>query len=116
MSPLLPPKRSVPVARVHVPLTLSDTRTFPDEPYWANQPTKRSPARTGRLSETGTDVDLSLWLNAAPCTNVTAVAAAPREMTTAADAASPASTASTASTVKILLGTSRLIRATVGII
>src|SRR5579875_926216 len=47
MSPLPPPKVVDAVDRVHAPFTLSETFTCPDELYWPNQPTSRSPACTG---------------------------------------------------------------------
>ena len=54
--------------RVQAPLTLSDTGTCPDELYWPNQPTSRSPAPTGLVSVI---VMLVTWLpvdTAPPCT------------------------------------------------
>src|SRR6266699_4827018 len=69
MSPLVPLNCSLPAARVHAPLTLSDTWTLPATAYWANQPTSRSPAFTGLLSFTATEEGEPFWLNAAPCTN-----------------------------------------------
>ena len=38
------------LARVHVPLTLSETWTWPLELYWPNYPTSRSPAPTALLN------------------------------------------------------------------
>jgi hypothetical protein len=35
------------LARVHVPLTVSETSTWPAESYWPNQPASRWPAWTG---------------------------------------------------------------------
>ena len=54
-------------ARVHAPLTLSDTCTWPEAPYWENQPTSRSPAFTGWVSETVVDVSGEV-ANQLPCT------------------------------------------------
>src|SRR5437870_12997413 len=47
MSPA--PPHVVETERVQAPLTLSETRTWPDALYWPNHPTSRSPARTGSL-------------------------------------------------------------------
>jgi hypothetical protein len=68
MSPLLPPNCSLLGARVQVPLTLSDTCTSPEAPYWANQPTSRSPAPTGWDSVTVVEVTFAVE-NEVPCTN-----------------------------------------------
>jgi hypothetical protein len=54
------PNCSLAEARVHAPLTLSDTCTSPEAAYWANQPTSRSPAFTGWLSDTEKDEDVPL--------------------------------------------------------
>src|ERR1035441_4822617 len=54
-------------ARVHAPLTLSDTVTSPATLNWANQPTSRSPACTGRDRVKVWDVALVPDANAAPC-------------------------------------------------
>jgi hypothetical protein len=51
---------------------LSDTCTLPATAYWANQPTSRSPAGTGLVSDTVVDVTFPV-LNAEPCTNDTNV-------------------------------------------
>src|SRR2546425_11617009 len=45
MSPV--PLHVVETERVQGPLTLSETRTWPVTLYWLNQPTRRSPGRTG---------------------------------------------------------------------
>src|ERR1035438_2060102 len=105
MSPRIPPNCSLSGARVQAPFTLSDTRTCPGEPYWANQPTRRSPAFTGRLSDTGVDAESAPSSNPAPCTNVIAAAARPA-VTIAVTAA--ASRASEANTARVLLGTGRV--------
>src|ERR1017187_10067893 len=57
-------------ARVQAPLMLSDTVTRPATWNWANQPTSRSPACTGRASVKVADVDVLPVANAAPCWNV----------------------------------------------
>src|SRR5947207_4000932 len=54
MSPV--PPHVVETERVQEPLTLSETRTWPDALYWPNHPTRRSPARTGSLSVSFNDV------------------------------------------------------------
>jgi len=57
--------------RVQAPLTLSDTLTCPDELYWPNQPTRRSPALTAPVSLI---VTLVTWLpvdTVPPCTHFT---------------------------------------------
>src|SRR5207247_3749977 len=45
MSPV--PPHVVETERVHGPLTLSETRTWPGTSNWLNHPTSRSPAATG---------------------------------------------------------------------
>src|SRR5215472_13166937 len=71
MSPWLP-NCSLLGARAQAPLTLSDTCTVPATAYWANQPTSRSPAATGLVSDTVVEVSFPV-LNAVPCTNDTGV-------------------------------------------
>ena len=64
------------LAHVHVPLTLSETCTWPLELYWPNHPTRRSPAPTALLNWR---VVLVTWvpvLTDEPCTHVTFAAAA----------------------------------------
>src|SRR5207244_11513493 len=43
------PPHVVETERVQGPLTLSETRTWPEAPNWLNQPTRRSPACTGSV-------------------------------------------------------------------
>src|SRR5580704_3433705 len=57
-------------ARVHAPLTLSDTLTRPGTLNCANQPTSRSPAWTLRERVRVALVDWVPDENAAPCWNV----------------------------------------------
>src|SRR5439155_26577227 len=52
MSPVSSRKVSDRGARVQVPFTLSDTRTFAGSPYWANHPTSRFPWATAPVSVT----------------------------------------------------------------
>src|SRR5207245_10674222 len=67
MSPV--PPHVVETERVQVPLTLSETRSWPDALYWPNHPTRRPPARTGALRVSLYDVRREPGEAATPCTN-----------------------------------------------
>src|SRR5438128_5436275 len=70
MSPVSSRKVSDEAARVQVPFTLSDTRTWPGALYWPNHPTSRSPWATRPVSVTVTDETRDPLENAAPWTKV----------------------------------------------
>ena len=67
MSPA--PPHVVATERVHEPLTLSETRTWPEALYWLNHPTSRSPARTGCLRVRVYDEERLAGEAATPWTN-----------------------------------------------
>ena len=67
MSPV--PLHVVATERVHGPLTLSETCTWPDAPNWLNHPTSRSPAETGWVRVRVYDVEGEGGEAAAPWTN-----------------------------------------------
>src|SRR5712691_2497004 len=67
MSPV--PFHVVETERVHRPLTLSETCTWPDALYWLNHPTSRSPAATGWLSVRAYDLKRLPGDAATPWTN-----------------------------------------------
>src|SRR5690349_16098386 len=76
MSPVSFWNAVAPGARVHAPLTSSETWTCPVELYSANQPTSRSPAFTAPERVVAVEVTRVAPENAAPWINVGDVLAA----------------------------------------
>src|SRR3984957_8380752 len=92
-------------ARVHTPLTLSDTWTCPAESYWPAQPTSRSPAATGLASWNVALATFEPVPKVPPCTHF-ALGGGPAGVVTASgdDWAEWLPAASKASTVEEQLG------------